>query len=116
MKKKLVTVDNLEEYVCRTSNQLHADSTMILTAGAKDELTRRGIALVYGSVPADLSSQLHHSMTHKTSFPGVAEEAVNMTELLLGVAAILKKECGVTDPQELKALSLQAIKTIKDNI
>ncbi len=113
MKKKLVTVDNLEDYVCRASNQLHADSTIILTAGAKDELRKRGVAIVYGSGSAGSAC---HSMMNGASFLGLTGKAANMEELLLGVAAILKKEYGVTDPQELKALSLQAIKTIKDNI
>lgn len=121
MSKKLITVDNLEEYICRASAKFYMDSTVILTPGARDELKKRGIAIVPGPAPeaAPCHPMMCESMTREVPAYGTMlglTTFADMEELLVGVAAILKNEYGITDPAELRDASLQAVKTIKDNL
>lgn len=116
MKKTLISVDNLDEFICGQSHKLYNDGTKILTAGAKDELSRRGISIVYGPDPGAAHTPAPAcGCAGKTCATGASGSA-DFEQFVLGVAALLKKECGITDPGELRALSLQAVKTIKENI
>lgn len=103
MKKVLVQADNLDEFICREDATLHVDASMILTPGAKDELLKRGVAVVRTSCA---SPAPHAALSGSENLEG----------LLLGVAAILRQECGITDPERLKAASLQAVQIIRDNL
>ena len=103
MKKVLVQADNLDEFICREEATLYVDASMILTPGAKDELLKRGVAVVRTSCA---SSAPHAALSGEKNIEG----------LLLGVATIIRQECGITDPERLKAASLQAVQTIRDNL
>ena len=105
MGKKLVGIDNLEAAICQ--GKIYVDGTIILTPGAKDELTRRGIPIVYGPKPEAVECG---------SAPAAEASAPALENLLLVVAGILKNQCGVNDPEQLRALSCQVVKTIKENI
>ena len=50
MSKTLITVDNLQDFV--SGGRLQMDGSKILTAGARDELTRRGIEVAWSDAPA----------------------------------------------------------------
>lgn len=103
MKKTLVEVANLETYVSSDGKKIVVDNTMILTPGAKDELSKRGIAIVHdGGCTA-----------HGAQGSGYASTP---DELLLAVAAMVKEQFGVTDPATLKAISSQAVKILKENV
>ncbi|MCL1939421.1 MAG: hypothetical protein FWG04_02035 [Desulfovibrionaceae bacterium] len=123
MQKQLVQVSNLDDFVCRAESRIYVNgSTMILTSGAKDELSRRKIAVVYGSCPAAATCTLHGQAAAGALFAcvsGACQEGgaeAGFETLLFGLAAMLKKEYGVTDPEQLKALSLHAVNIIKSNI
>lgn len=47
MGKVLITADNLDEFLAPDRNEFYVDPTMILTPGAKDELSKRKISLVH---------------------------------------------------------------------
>jgi hypothetical protein len=109
MKKTLVTKGEITPYICSETKTFYADETVILTPGAKDELSRRGIKTVRGKRPAP------------TLAPASCAEAVapcdeGLRELLVAVAALVKTEFGVDDPEAIRAISCQAVKTIKENI
>lgn len=115
MGKKLVAVDNLESWICRESGKIHVDKSMILTPGAKDELSRRGIEIVYVS----------GNCAPTACRPGCACDACagrvdadrpETERLILAVAGILKEEYGITDPERLKNLSCHMVRTIRENI
>ncbi len=114
MKKVLVQADNLDEFICRADSKLYVDGSMILTPGAKDELARRGVVVVHASCSDSASRGPRGSAS--PSLGAALGENANLEGLLLGVAAMLQKECGITDPELLKAASLQAIQTIKENL
>lgn len=109
MKKQLITVDNLAEF-CAPDGKLYLDGSKILTPGAKDELSRQHVEIVYGSnAPGACPPGCTCPACSGNAKPG-------LDSLMLGMAALLKTEYGVTDPEQLKALCLQAVKTIKENI
>ena len=107
MGKRLVGTDNLDAFICQEDATLYADQTIILTPGARDELARRGVHVVYG--PRPQTAACPHAPDAGACPPGL--------EGLLGtVAAILADKHGITDPEQLKAISHQVIKTIRENI
>ena len=51
MKKELITVDNVNNYICKQDGKLYVFGNRLLTAGAKDEMGRRRVTVVYGPEP-----------------------------------------------------------------
>ena len=146
MKKELITVDNVNNYISKQDGKLYVFGNRLLTAGAKDELGRRRVSVVYGPEPvaapvqapaaASASSCGSASGTpcgksHGTCrggcncgsaiTPGIAAGAplgsyTSVESLALALATMLKEKYGVTDPAELKELTAKALKAIRDNM
>lgn len=120
MAKQLVSVDNLDDFICRGDGRFYMDGTRIVTAGAKDELARRHIEIVYGpgcghpgkscSEAAGCACCGHSADAAAAPVPREDEE------ILIAVAATLQKDYGVTDPEKLRAMSLEVVKTLKENL
>lgn len=123
MKKELICVENLDAFICKQDGKLYLDRGRILTPGAKDELARRGVSIVYGPEPAPAASCRSCCGTGRTFSVGPEKEAsspVVMTKslesLAIAVASMLRKQYGVTNPEQLRAMTIEALKTIKDTI
>jgi len=101
MGKTLITLDNIDEFVC--CGKLAMDSTKIITAGARDELTKRGIEVVYGEAEGQCCC---HEQAHGHNVPQPNED------LLVGVAAIIRQHYGITDPEMLKKVTLETVAAI----
>ena len=101
MGKTLITLDNIDEFVC--CGKLAMDSTKIITAGARDELTKRGIEVVYGEAEGQCCC---HEQAHGH------HEAQPDEDLLVGVAAIIRQHYGITDPETLKKVTLETVAAI----
>lgn len=104
--KKLVEVKNLQDHICPVTHKVYADGTIILTPGAKDELCKRGIPVVYGPNPnaaacADTASACDDEGKEK---------------LFYAVAAVLKEDYGVNDMETLKDLSCRIVDAIDGSI
>lgn len=110
MKKKLVEVRNLESFICQANGAIYIDDTMLLTPGAKDELSKRRIKIVRNAKP---SASCGADTCPARMCGGVAEES-DYERLLYGVAAMVQKEYGIDDPQQLKDISCQIVKTLKN--
>ena len=141
MKKELITVDNVNNYISKQDGKLYVFGNRLLTAGAKDELGRRRVSVVYGPEPvaapvAPASSCGSAAGTpcgksHGTCrggcncgssiTPGIAAGAplgsyTSVESLALALATMLKDKYGVTDPAELKELTAKALKAIRDKM
>ena len=137
MKKELITVDNINNYISKQDGKLYVFGNRLLTAGAKDELGRRHVAVVYGPEPvaapaaAAPSSSCACGKSHGSCrggcncgsaiTPGIAAGAplgsyTSVESLALALATMLKEKYGVTDPAELKELTAKALKAIRDNM
>ena len=90
MAKKLVGEKGVEALVI--DGNFYMDGTVILTPGAKDVLRDKKVPIVYGEKP-------------EASAPAAcAPAACEKDQLEAAVAAILKKEYGITDQAQVKAL------------
>ena len=146
MKKELITVDNVNNYISKQDGKLYVFGNRLLTAGAKDELGRRRVAVVYGPEPvaapaaaakpaaaaaAAPASSCACGKSHGSCrggcncgsaiTPGIAAGAplgsyTSVESLALALASMLKEKYGVTDPAELKELTAKALKAIRDNM
>ena len=107
MGKTLITLENIDEFVC--CGKLAMDSTKIITAGARDELTKRGIEVVYGEAEGQCCCHGHdHAHDHAHDHHGPQHDE----ELLIGVAAIIRQHYGITDPETLKKVTLETVAAI----
>ncbi|UZP66783.1 hypothetical protein N1030_14365 [Desulfovibrio mangrovi] len=127
MKKKLVEKDGIDACICKATGKVYADGSIILTAGAKDELSKRGITIVYGPKPetaacppgctCEACTAKAHACPPDCTCPACTAAAeADLERLMLGVAAMLKTEYGVEDLEQLQAISWQVAKTIRENI
>lgn len=107
MKKTLVEASNLDAHICQETKSVYVDGSIILTAGAKDELRKRGIDLVYGPNPKAAGG---------CAAVAASFGCTDAEEMLIAVAALLKKEYGITDPESLKAASHQIVKTLQESL
>ena len=122
MGKKLVEVSNLDSVIC--DGKVYADGSIILTPGAKDALSKRGIAIVYGSRPAgcEAGADAHAACCPAgCTCPACAalaacQGATSVESLVVAVTEILKNQYHITDAEQLKTVSCQVLKTIRDNI
>ncbi|BCS95511.1 hypothetical protein DSLASN_11430 [Desulfoluna limicola] len=91
MAKKLVSDKGVEALI--VGGNFYMDGTIILTPGAKDVLRNKGVTIVYGPRP----------------------EMSDDDQLEATVAALLKKEYGITDEAQVKAVSCKVVDMIKKN-
>ena len=123
MKKELISKDNLDSFICKDDKKLYLGSDKLLTPGAKDELARRHIEIVYGEAP-DSSMPVDQGGCRcgcgsATFYVGPEQGSIqpkSLEQLARTVAAMLSREYGISDPEQLKTLTIEALKTIKDNI
>jgi hypothetical protein len=108
MKKQLIGTGNLEEWICSTSGKVYMDGTKIITAAARDECAKRGVAIVYGPAPGD-SACCRVNAAQAQAPPG-------LESFLSGVAAILQSQYGVSDPVELEKLSRHVARIVKEHL
>ncbi|KAF5084626.1 hypothetical protein DSECCO2_77160 [anaerobic digester metagenome] len=101
MGKTLITIDNLDQFI--HSNKLVMDSAKILTPGARDELCKRGVQISYDEAAA-------HHCGHGECAQHAHDE--HCDDLLIGVAAIIKQHYGITDPDELRKVTLETVAVI----
>lgn len=105
MAKKLITTANLESFIRKDLGKLYVTSDRVLTAGAKDELKHRGIALVYGPEPAPLQPA--------PCAPAAPDKLKRAAAI---VVAILREQYGMTDESQIQALAVKILKAVKDSI
>lgn len=140
MKKELITVDNVNNYINKQDSKLYVFGNRLLTAGAKDELSRRRVSVVYGPEPVSAAASAsacssaagtpcgksHGSCRGgcncgSSITPGIAAGAplgsyTSVESLARALATMLTERYGVTDPVELKELTAKALKAIRDNM
>lgn len=118
MAKQLVTVNNLDEFICRGDGKFYMDGTRIITAGAKDALAERHIEIVYGLGCGHAGSSCSEASGCSCQGHDCCSDEIKPEdeEILIAIAATLQKDYGVTDPAKLKAMSLEVVKTLKANL
>lgn len=117
MKKTLVEAGKLDCLICTGCNTIFVDDNMILTPGAKDEISQRKLTTVRGPVPEVCCPPATEECATEQCC-AAPEECCDAAheKLMLGVAVVLKEEYGIEDPAQLQAMSCQVVKAIKANI
>lgn len=116
MKKYLVEVGNLDQFICQSTRKIYVDNAMLLTPGAKDKLAELGIPIVYGPAPKNLCCRSAVPGYFGASSGKDVKENMELENMLIAIGAVLQKEYNVTDPEELKKLTCQIVTTLRDNI
>ena len=49
MKKKLISAENISDFLTAGAKEIQVDNSMIVTAGAKDYLREKGVKIVYST-------------------------------------------------------------------
>lgn len=62
--KKLVTKNNVHDFLMGDESQFYVDSSMIITPGVKDILRNRGIVIVYGDRKVDSTKEITKTITN----------------------------------------------------
>jgi hypothetical protein len=119
MKKKLIEVSNLDSCICQANARIYVDNSMILTPGARDELSKRKITIIREAQP-EFKSCGAADCPARLCIPGAADTAhsgeADLERLFYGVAAMVKEEYGIDDPQQLKDISCKIVQILKQNI
>lgn len=117
MSKQLITVDTLDSHIEDGRCVLGPD--MILTPGAKDELARRRVRIVYGEKACAASScgcgSGSDACVNAAAVAG-ARSDLKGEDLVLAVAALIRKECGISDPERLRAVTCEALKRLASRL
>lgn len=121
MKKELITVENLDSLVCIQEGKAYIGLGRMLTPGAKDELYRRRLEIVYGNAPTQTQGACCGSCaTGKTFYVGPEISSLgsagSLESLASMVAGMLRRDYGVTDAKECRKLTLEALKTMKNSV
>lgn len=106
MGKTLITIDNVDQFI--HGNTLVMDAAKILTPGARDELSRRGVRISYDEAAAHCT----HGDCAQHGHDGHDGHDDHCDDLLIGVAAIIKQHYGITDPDELRKVTLETVAAI----
>lgn len=113
MKKQLVEANNLDSYICQACATIYVTKSMILTPGAKDELQKRKICIVYGEAPSEVVCT---TVAEPTGPTVTMSDDEDMERLFYGVAAMAKEELGIDDPETLKNISIKIVDTLRKSI
>jgi hypothetical protein len=109
MKKTLVEAKMLDKYIC-TNNTIYLDGSIILTPSAKDELNKRGIAIIHGSPTKPEAGQCAVDCVCDACIKQAGTG--NTEKIFYSIAAILKQDFGVTDVKQLQEISCRIVKNI----
>jgi len=97
VKKILLTKNNYKEYISEGSSTIYVDNNMILTAGAKDEIRKNNLKIVYGEQPKE-------------------DNNLSEREILKNkVKEILKQDHNVTDEEKIDKVIKIVLKIVLKN-
>ncbi len=113
MKKILITVDNIDDSICREDGRCYIGPDMILTPGAKDELAKRRVPIVYETRPAAQQAAPSCCRSADDGRPAFCDPG-KLDEFAVLVAALIRKECGVTDPEQLRTLTRETLRRLRN--
>lgn len=103
MKKKLVTAQNVTEFIGAGAREMHVDNSMIVTAGAKDYLRENKIKIVYGK-------QLE---TPVSSASGTACQSKDLKTVVAKIVSILRNDLQVRDASTVESVTQKVLSGLK---
>lgn len=102
MKKKLVTAQNVADFVDSGANLIQVDNGMIVTAGAKDYLREKGIKIVYGKQESGACGAAVAT--------GVAKD---LKTVVTKIVSILRNDLQVSDAATVESVTRKVLCSLK---
>lgn len=104
MKKKLVSAENITDFLDAGAKEIHVDNSMILTSGAKDYLRDKKVRLIYTrKVVAE------GGPARKISVRG----AEDLKTVVTKIVSILRKDFQVSDADKIERVTQKVLCGLK---
>lgn len=104
MKKKLVSAENVSDFLSAGASEIQVNNSMIMTAGAKDYLRQKGVKIVYS----------------KQEAAGVAAPSTcrtgggqDLKTVVTKIVSILKKDFQVSDAAVVESVTQKVLCGLK---
>lgn len=104
MKKKLVSAENITDFLEAGTNEIYIDNNMILTSGAKDYLRDKKVKLVYTrKAPAEVGPGRNSNV----------RQPENLKSVVTKIVSILRKDFQVSDPDKIERVTQKVLCGLK---
>lgn len=104
MKKKLISAENISSYLAAGANEIYVDTSMILTAGAKDYLRQKKVKLVYSKQAAAPQTPCQKANT---------ANAIDLKNIVTRIVSILKNEYQVSDADKVERVTQRVLRGLQ---
>ncbi|BHH85923.1 hypothetical protein [Desulforhopalus sp. 52FAK] len=103
MKKKLVSAENISDFLSTGAKEFQIDNSMIVTSGAKDYLREKGVKIVYGK-------QSSCSASPASVKPGVGQD---LKSVVTRIVSILRNDLQVRDAATVESVTQKVLCGLK---
>ena len=104
MKKKLISADNISDFLGAGAKEIYVDSTMILTSGAKDVLREKKVKILYSKQPAADIAPGRNAQTCKSQ---------DLKTVVTKIVSILRNDFQVTDSNTVENVTQKVLCSLK---
>lgn len=104
MKKKLVSAENITDYLDAGTNVMHVDGSMILTSGAKDYLRDKKVKLVYTAQTTKATTPARNIRNSQSG---------DLKTVVTRIVSILRKDLQVTDACLIERVTQKVLSDLK---
>lgn len=100
MKKKLVSSENIGEFLEADAKEIQVDATMILTSSAKDYLRGKGVKVVYGRKASTSGVPVTSRECHRKE---------NIKAVVTRIVSILRNDLMVKDSSKVEKITQKVL-------
>ncbi len=104
MKKKLVSAENITDFLDAGTNEIYVDNSMILTSGAKDYLRDKKVKLVYTK---KIAAETTVGRNNNVSQPAELKSVVTR------IVSILRKDFQLSDAGQIERVTQKVLCGLK---
>lgn len=109
--KKLITKKNIHDYLIEGESEFYADSSMIISPGAKDIIRNKGIVIIYGNKKDSFRKGI--SECQEVSCLDVEEKSDNNLKIIRIIARLLTQEFEITDAKMVEEITSKVLNKIE---
>lgn len=106
MKKKLVSADNISDFLSAGASEIQVDNSMIITSGAKDYLRDKGVKIVYRKQAAAAS-------TSPVNAKAGQGQSKDLKTVVSKIVSILRNDLQVRDAGTVESVTQKVLCGLK---
>ncbi|SHK09386.1 hypothetical protein [Paramaledivibacter caminithermalis] len=110
--KKLITKKNIDEYLVEGENKFYADSSMIISPGAKDILRNKGIVIIYGDRKESCGKDIYECK--EVSCLDAEKKNDRYLNIASTIARLLTQEFRITDAEMVEEITSKVLNKIEE--